>query len=106
VQAEAARELAAVLTTLATLDREPRVGLCALAQAGAQRTRFGQSLDQHVFRTGDRLCRLRDAVLLAPERERPEIERLTGKGRVDSVAAVPDPVRERAETGLTCRRRG
>jgi hypothetical protein len=110
-EVEAAREAAAVLRALAARHLEPGVALRRLAHARAERPRLGDLLDEDVLGSGDRLLGVRDALILVPERERPELERLAGCGvsrpwpqfQIHS-ASGPSPASRAAAPGV-CRRR-
>jgi hypothetical protein len=66
----------------------------------AQLERFREALDQDVGGAADRRLRVRKALLLVPEGERPELEGLSGLRGLGAVAATPDPVGEGLEAGV------
>ena len=66
----------------------------------AQLRDLAEALHQEVTGGRDRRLRSVDPLLQVAEREGPQLEGLAREGRLGAVPAVPDPVRERLQSGL------
>ena len=97
---EVALEAAVRLGLRALGGDEPALLEVRAPHEGAQLGRAGEALDEDVAGALDRGLRVGDPLLLVAEGEGPQLQRLPLLGRLEAVAAVPDPVGERSEPGL------